>query len=88
MALGRVRACVASLAAGSGRAYEASMSGSRVAPADRVLAAFARAPRVERLTPEQRAELDQAMADIQSGRARIVPHDEVPAVLEELDGEA
>lgn len=43
---------------------------------------MARAPRVETLTTEQRAELDQMAEDVRAGRAQLVPHDEVPAWLE------
>jgi hypothetical protein len=54
---------------------------------DPVLAALARAPRVEKLTSEQRAELDQDTADITAGRARLIPQADVPRVLEELGRE-
>jgi hypothetical protein len=36
------------------------------------------------LTPEQRAELDQQVADIKAGKARLVRHEDLPAALEEL----
>jgi Spy/CpxP family protein refolding chaperone len=49
-----------------------------------VARAAARAPRVQRLTPEQRAELDQQMEEIRAGRARLVPHADVPGVIEEM----
>jgi hypothetical protein len=49
-----------------------------------LLAALARAPVGEPWTPEQRAELDQAMVDIRAGRARLVRHEDVPAALEEM----
>jgi predicted transcriptional regulator len=52
-------------------------------PDDPILAAIARAPRVQRLTAEQRAELDQAMEDIAAGRVKLVPNEDVPAWLEE-----
>jgi len=51
---------------------------------DPVIAALTRAPRVEKLTSEQRAELDKDTADIAAGRARLIPHADVPRVLEEL----
>jgi hypothetical protein len=51
---------------------------------DPVLAALAQAPRVSRLTPEQRAELDEQVADIKAGKARLVRHEDLPAALEEL----
>jgi hypothetical protein len=51
---------------------------------DPVLAALARAPRVSRLTPEQRAELDQQVSDIKAGKARLVRHEDLPTALEEL----
>ena len=43
---------------------------------DPIAAALARAPRVQRLTPEQRAELDQQMDDIRAGRAELVQHED------------
>ena len=49
-----------------------------------VLAALARAPRVSRLNTERRAELEQAVADIAAGRARLVRDEDLPAALEEL----
>ncbi|WP_437933154.1 hypothetical protein [Sorangium sp. So ce341] len=39
---------------------------------------------MQRLTPEQRAELEQDLADIAAGRARLVPHEDLPRALEEL----
>jgi hypothetical protein len=51
---------------------------------DPVLDAMARAPVVRRLTTEQRAELDQAVADLAAGRSKAVPHDDAPAWLEEM----
>ncbi len=53
-------------------------------PDDPILRALERAPRVQRLTPEQREELDQAMADIASGRVELVPQSDVERVLEEM----
>lgn len=53
-------------------------------PSDPVLAALDRAPRVQRLTPEQRAELDQDLADIAAGRARLIAHEDMPRALEEI----
>lgn len=53
-------------------------------PSDPILAAIDRAPRVQRLTPEQRAELEQDLADIRAGRARLVAHEDLPRALEEL----
>ncbi len=47
-------------------------------------AALERAPLGEPLTPEQEAELAQDRADIAAGRARLVEHEDVPAVLEEM----
>lgn len=49
---------------------------------DPVLEAIDRAPRVHRLSPEQRAELEQDVADIAAGRVNLVPNDDVPAWLE------
>jgi hypothetical protein len=40
-----------------------------------VLRAMARAPLVRALTPDQRAELDQAVADIAAGRVQLVPQE-------------
>jgi hypothetical protein len=51
---------------------------------DPVLAALDRAPVGEPFTPEQRAELDQDLADIAAGRARLIAHEDLPAALEEL----
>lgn len=48
------------------------------------LAAARRAPRVNWLTPEQRAELDAQIEDIKAGRARLVAHEDLPAALEEM----
>lgn len=49
---------------------------------DPILAAIARAPVGEPFTDEQRAELDQAMADITSGKVKLIPHEEVHAWLQ------
>ncbi len=49
---------------------------------DPVLAAIARAPIVQRLTPAQRAELDAMTADIAARRVQLVAHDDVPVWLE------
>jgi hypothetical protein len=51
---------------------------------DPIREACERAPVVRRLTPEQRAELDQAVLDIAAGRSRVVRSDDVPAALEEI----
>jgi hypothetical protein len=51
---------------------------------DLVLQALDRAPIGEPFTAEQRAELDQDLADIAAGRARLVSYEEMPHVLEEL----
>ncbi|WP_437961676.1 hypothetical protein WME76_19925 [Sorangium sp. So ce119] len=53
-------------------------------PSDPILATIDRAPRVHRLTPEQCAELEQDLADMAAGRARLVAHEELPQALEEL----
>ncbi len=47
-----------------------------------VLAAIARAPVVRTLTPEQRAELDEAMEEIAAGRVKPVADEDVPDWLE------
>lgn len=52
-----------------------------------VLAALDRAPIVRRLTDEQRAELDRAVADIAAGCVKLVAQDDVPAALEALSRE-
>jgi len=51
---------------------------------DLVLQALDRAPIGEPFTPEQRAELDQDLADIAAGSARLVRHEDLPQALEEL----
>lgn len=48
-----------------------------------VLVAMANAPRVRRLTDEQRAELAQDMEDIAAGRIELIEDDDVPAWLEQ-----
>jgi hypothetical protein len=53
-----------------------------VTPFDPVLDALDRAPIVRLLTPEQRAELDQAVEDIDAGRVQLIDQDDVPAWLE------
>jgi predicted transcriptional regulator len=53
-------------------------------PVHPMLTALANAPVVQWLTPEQRAELDQAMEDIAAGRVQMVAHDDVPAWLENM----
>jgi hypothetical protein len=47
-------------------------------------AALDAAPIGEPLTPEQEAELAQDRADIAAGRARLIAHEDVPAVLAEM----
>lgn len=68
--------------------WRATMAAMATRPAplshDPVLEALARAPIGEPLTPEQRAELDQDLADIAAGRARLIRHEDMPSVLEEL----
>jgi hypothetical protein len=51
---------------------------------DPIRAACDRAPIVHQLTPEQRAELDQDMADIAAGRMQVIAHEDMPAALEAL----
>jgi hypothetical protein len=51
---------------------------------DPILQALDRAPIGEPFTPEQRAELDQDLADIAAGRAKLIPHEDIPHILEEL----
>ena len=52
--------------------------------ADPIRAAMERAPEVEWLTPEQRAESDEALERLRSGRARLIRHADRAAALEEL----
>jgi hypothetical protein len=52
-------------------------------PFDPIRAAAERAPRVQRLTAEQRAELDVQVRDIAEGRTQLVAHNDVPAWLEQ-----
>ena len=51
---------------------------------DPILAACDRAPIVDRLTPEERAELDRIVEDIAAGRRRVVMAEDVPAALAEI----
>jgi hypothetical protein len=53
-------------------------------PFDPIRAALERAPIGEPFTPEQEAELAQDLEDIRTGRARLVPHEERAAALEEI----
>jgi hypothetical protein len=53
-------------------------------PFDPILAAIDRAPVGEPFTPEQEAELAQDLADIAAGTARLIAHEDVPAVLAEI----
>ena len=55
---------------------------AQIAPLNPLIEAVGRAPLVRALTPKQRAELDQDVADIAAGRVQLVPHDDVPAWLE------
>jgi hypothetical protein len=59
----------------------------RSVPSDPVLDAIDRAPTVRALTPEQRAELDQDLADIAAGRVTLTAHADVPRALEEMSDE-
>lgn len=47
-----------------------------------MLRALDSAPLGERFTPEQEAELAEAVADIHAGRARLVPHAEMGEAFE------
>lgn len=58
------------------------------APRDFLLEAIERAPVGEPFTPEQRAELDQAMEDIAAGRVALIANDDVPDWLEARANEA
>jgi hypothetical protein len=60
------------------------MATATPAQLDPILDAIARAPLVRRLTPEQHAELAADLEAIAAGRARLVEHEDVPAVLEEI----
>ena len=55
---------------------------AKTAPLDPVADAVRRAPVGEPFTPEQRAELDQAVKDIDAGRVKLIDQDDVPAWLE------
>jgi len=57
-------------------------STAQAAPVNPLIETVRRAPLVRALTPEQRAELDQDVADIAAGRVQLIPHDDVPAWLE------
>lgn len=56
-------------------------------PRHPVLDALDRAPLVRALTPQQRAELDQDVADIAAGRAKLTRHADLPQALEDLSHE-
>ena len=59
---------------------EAPASEERASVGDafaRIRAAMERAPEVDWLSPEQRAECDQALEDLRAGRARLAPREEV-----------
>jgi hypothetical protein len=62
----------------------ATANAAEPVPLHPMLAAIARAPKVSLLTPEQRAELDEQVAAIEAGRARLVPHEDLPAALEAM----
>lgn len=51
-------------------------------PHDPILEAFDSAPVGEPYTPEQRAELDRAVADIAAGKVVPISHEEVHAWVE------
>jgi predicted transcriptional regulator len=57
------------------------MSDLAVKPRDPVAEACARAPRIQELTPEDRAHLDAIMDRVRAGE--LVRHEDVPAWLEE-----
>ena len=56
-------------------------------PVDAVLAALDHAPEGEPFTADERAELDNDMAQIAAGRARVVAHDDLVDALVELAAE-
>jgi predicted transcriptional regulator len=58
------------------------MTAAHPLDADPIFAAIDAAPLGEPFTPEQRAELDEAMDDIAAGRVELVDHEDVPAWLE------
>jgi hypothetical protein len=61
------------------------MSGSaEPGSVDPMLDVLVLAPIGEPWTPEQRAELDRAVTEVEAGRARLVRHDDVPDALEEI----
>ncbi len=51
---------------------------------DPIVAAINRAPVVDFLTPEERADLDQLTVDISTGRVQVIAHEDVPATFEAL----
>jgi len=57
---------------------------STISDPDPILDAIARAPIGEPFTAEQEAELAQDEANLVAGRAQLVPHQDVPAVLAEM----
>ena len=63
------------------------MADALAVPRHPVLDALDRAPLVRALTPQQRAELDQDVADIAAGRARLTAHADLPQALEDLSHE-
>ncbi len=63
-------------------AMKPSLSRPTSTQRDPILEAIERAPIGEPFTPEQRAELDQAMEDIAAGRVELVSNENVPAWLE------
>ncbi len=52
--------------------------------ADPIREAIRKAPLVQRLTPEQHAELARDIEDIAKGRARLVPEEQVTEALAEI----
>lgn len=56
----------------------------KMSGADPIRMAMDRAPEVEWLTPEQRAESDEALERLRSGRARLIRHADRAAALEEI----
>lgn len=52
---------------------------------DPIRDALARAPLGEEdMTPEQQAEFAKIVAEYEAGRSRLIPHEDVPAALEEI----
>ena len=59
-------------------------SEERTSDLDPIRAAMERAPRVQWLSPEERAECDKALADLRAGRSKLLSHEEMFEDFEEI----